>query len=691
MSANSKIENLKLLMERPTEPVFVPKGNRKASFEVPDNYLTNRYKPLGVSLTSRFGDEANEKITVRKIKLPNTARLEGLGRREPFSLFIPEHRELAALCIDIMMGMKDLDDLTSLCCYIRDRINPFLFNYAISVAMLHRPDTQGTDLPNFASTFPEKYLDGAVFARAREEVTIVQDGAREAIELPRDYTASDLEPENRLSYFREDLGINLHHWHWHLVYPFEGRRDIVAKDRRGELFYYMHQQIIARYNAERLCNKLARVERFVDLKQPIKEAYFPKLDSLVASRAWPARSANTTLQNLNRPANRLKQDVDDLKRWSDRIHEAINSGFVRLENGSQMELTEVDGVDQGIDMLGNMIEASPVLSPNIPYYGNMHNMGHLFIAYSHDPDHRYLENFGVMGDSATAMRDPIFYRWHAFIDDIFQKYKSTIPRYTVQQLEYQPVTISGVSTETSGGPSNVLQTFWQQSDVDLSRGMDFAPRGTVNARFTHLQHSDFSVRIQANNSSGQQVRGTCRIFLAPTNDERGVPIPFTDHRKMFIELDRFIVTLDPGSNEIIRQSTESSVTIPFERTFRNLDLNRPVGGEELAQFNFCGCGWPQHMLIPKGSPEGFPCTLFVMISNIANDLVDQDISGTCNDSSSYCGIKDRLYPDRRSMGYPFDREPRNGVNTLREFLTPNMATQNVQIRFTDRTVVRGAR
>lgn len=79
--------------------------------------------------------------------------------------------------------------------------------------------------------------------------------------------------------------------------------------------------------------------------------------------------------------------------------------------------------------------------------------------------------------------------------------------------------------------------------------------------------------------------------------------------------------MDPGRNEIIRQSTESSVTIPFERTFRNLDLNRPVGGDELAQFNFCGCGWPQHMLIPKGSPEGFACTLFVMISNIANDLV----------------------------------------------------------------------
>jgi hypothetical protein len=32
--------------------------------------------------------------------------------------------------------------------------------------------------------------------------------------------------------------------HWHLVYPFEASdRRIVDKDRRGELFYYMHQQV----------------------------------------------------------------------------------------------------------------------------------------------------------------------------------------------------------------------------------------------------------------------------------------------------------------------------------------------------------------------------------------------------------------------------------------------------------------
>lgn len=67
------------------------------------------------------------------------------------------------------------------------------------------------------------------------------------IELPKDFTASDLEEEHRLYYFREDIGVNLHHWHWHLVYPTGGPMEVINKDRRGELFYYMHRQVIARY------------------------------------------------------------------------------------------------------------------------------------------------------------------------------------------------------------------------------------------------------------------------------------------------------------------------------------------------------------------------------------------------------------------------------------------------------------
>lgn len=90
----------------------------------------------------------------------------------------------------------------------------------------------------------------------------------------------------------------------------------------------------------------------------------------------------------------------------------------------------------GIDILGNMIEASS-LSPNRNFYGDLHNMGHVFLSYIHDPDARHLESFAVIGDSATAMRDPVFYRWHAFIDSIFQEFKNTLPPYTLPQVTSQ--------------------------------------------------------------------------------------------------------------------------------------------------------------------------------------------------------------------------------------------------------------
>lgn len=77
-----------------------------------------------------------------------------------------------------------------------------------------------------------------------------------------------------------------------------------------------------------------------------------------------------------------------------------------------------------------------------------------------------------------------------------------------------------------------------------------------------------------------------------------------------------------GRNEIVRRSADSSVTIPHDVTFRNLDNNRPAAGSQSeTEFNFCGCGWPQHMLIPKGTSEGYPCQLFVMITNGFDDQV----------------------------------------------------------------------
>lgn len=319
--------NLLLLFDRPTEPIFMEKG-KGAVFDVPDKFLTERYRPISNEVQSRFGEKAEQRIPVRDISIPDLRLPMSLARDAQFSLFIPAHRRIAGRLIDIFMGVRSIDDLQSVAVFARDRVNPYLFNYALSVALLHRPDTKGLDLPSFAQNFPDKFVDSRVFRQVREEATVVPDGSRMPIIIPRDYTASDLEPEHRLWYFREDLGINLHHWHWHLVYPNEaGDRAIVNKDRRGELFYYMHQQVVARYNLERFSNNLARVVRFNNLREPIAEGYFPKMDSLVSSRPWPPRFENTKLSDLKRELDQINLDVSDMERWSDRIFEAISQGF----------------------------------------------------------------------------------------------------------------------------------------------------------------------------------------------------------------------------------------------------------------------------------------------------------------------------------------------------------------------------
>lgn len=74
---------------------------------------------------------------------------------------------------------------------------------------------------------------------------------------------------------------------------------------------------------------MQRVERYLNWDIPITEAYFPKLDSLVASRSWPARVSNQTLRDVKREADGVIIDVDDLKRWRDRIYDSIHSGIVR--------------------------------------------------------------------------------------------------------------------------------------------------------------------------------------------------------------------------------------------------------------------------------------------------------------------------------------------------------------------------
>lgn len=67
--------------------------------------------------------------------------LAGLNRSDFFSRFFPLHRQIAAQLIDYFISIPSIDDFLKICAFGRDNINPNLFNYCFSAAILNRKDT----------------------------------------------------------------------------------------------------------------------------------------------------------------------------------------------------------------------------------------------------------------------------------------------------------------------------------------------------------------------------------------------------------------------------------------------------------------------------------------------------------------------------------------------------------------------
>ena len=80
-----------------------------------------------------------------------------------------------------------------------------------------------------------------------------------------------------IDWFREDPLSNEHHEHWHWVYPRRPQNGVPVRERHGELFYYMHEQMLARYDVERVAAGLSRVAPFQDYDEQIGEGYDPGL------------------------------------------------------------------------------------------------------------------------------------------------------------------------------------------------------------------------------------------------------------------------------------------------------------------------------------------------------------------------------------------------------------------------------
>jgi len=438
----------------------------------------------------------------------------------------------------------------------------------------------------------------------------------------------------------------------------------------------MHQQLLARYDTERIALDLPPVVPFDDYGAMIPEGY--QVEQIIARR-YRGRAADRRIADLRfNLGSGGTLDITDLEANRERFRQAARTGQFLMNGGAPVALTPDV---QGANLLGSTLEAnigSAVLQGEEAEYGGLHNVGHgFFSALSRPPG-------GVMGDPAAAVRDPVFYRWHRHIDDLFVEWQNGLPD-NVLDTGAPPVVIrkdaDGQSTDIGlallrdlapgvddgtrwGGATFGAERFgganWATpladfvgNDGKLTRTLETSigayllrfPNGDEFTIF-HLDHAEFAYFFRLENISNEEQRVTVRVFLAAA--ERA------DDRRWWIEMDKFLQVLAPKEKAVVyRPARLSSVVRKPAR--RPTD---PQAGPQDPNDDYCNCGWPYHMLLPRGKEgdAGMPFRLFVMLTNAVDDLAG--VERTCG-LVSFCGSKDKKYPDNQMMGYPFDRPFRN--------------------------------
>ncbi|MDB5200368.1 MAG: Hemocyanin, copper containing domain [Chitinophagaceae bacterium] len=551
--------------------------------------------------------------------------------------------------------------------------NPDLLYYAFNVFLTHYNGSVNISVPSLTVREPEIVVPSNVPGRINLSVAV---GSVE---------------ETKLDWFRESPSMNEHHEHWHYVY--NGDR---VYDRQGEMFFYMHQQMLARYDTERLTDGVERVKPYNDFAKPIRVGYAAGPDERLAGFVDNDRDKNARLPN-----NFARQQQS----WIREINADIDN--------KQYDPQGVRMVDEtnAANSLGSTIEPNENPAARSKNYNGYHGSGHGMIASL---------NRGVMRTTITAIRDVVFWEWHKGIDNISFKWQERLLPYVFSTDRLPVLLRKAVDAKAKPYSSDIIlcslpgnitsdagnQVFggvhWQ---VDFAKGkFEYTDAGgnkksieTTDTLSTHmhdavikykspdngtpkeytyryLHHDPFCYFIRAENSSLQVKKVTVRIFICAEEH--------VEDRRMWIEMDKFLYELQPQSKTVIfRKDSESSVIrkpavidpeshlTSFDPT--NIQMNNRA----------CDCGWPYHMLLPKGkkSANGMEFKLMVMLTDADIDMIEKEED--CG-AFSFCAARSTEYPDRRPLGYPFNRRfDGNGsaiLNTIRS--KDNMACRTIFIK-----------
>lgn len=550
---------------------------------------------------------------------------------------------------------------------IKKGVNPDVIRHALGIYLTHSADAQRRKI-----TVPP-LKDHAMIVNKNATSTI---GQKLTIEAGEVVTPDTMQGPAILSYWREDYDYNDHHVHWHMVFPGTGMvvngKNVKVIDRQGELFLYMHSQMVARYETEGICWGLPIVRPWNQYDDILEAGYtpVPALNQFYGS--YPTFSSWWATKNPNIPETKDQpMPRATLEKWRDNIYQAIRDGFfyTKKPDGSQgkVELNP----ENCHNLVGTVIEAESAalqilddgstLDAGDPgtMYGNLHNFGH--DKFAEMGYHNYLTKdnpYSLMISNFGSPRDAAFWPWHKHIQYFGRLSAARFPQDVTKYRAEVRLASLVLQPQHLNQPGDNKQT-----GITTKLGPPAVNLMESKAKLDHEPYQ-WSVQIASTQSpaptSDKPQVITLRFFIAARK-------LMSDYQN-WIEMDKVSVTLtSSASKSVTRLDTDSTVSRKMGN-YSELDAQWAS--------SWCRCGWPQNMMLPVGTPQGMDFLAFCMATNDVVDNVDVKTPAL-----SYCGSmqNDRKYPDPRGMGYPFNREWTQLVAAPRSSSTPGGKEQPSKI------------
>jgi len=590
-------------------------------------------------------------ITVHKDRL--------LPMNEIFTIYNEDHRRQTISLCNVFYNAKDFETFYKSLIWARFHVNEGMFIYALTVAVFHRADTRGIELPAPYEIYPFYFFNAETIQAAQNykmqgflRVKKVEDV--HTITIQTNYTDffDYSTMEKKLSYFTEDIGLNTFYYYLHVDFPFwmDGESFNMTRKRRGEQFLFNHQQLLARYYLERLSNDMGTISEF-SFNKPINTGYNSRLRYYNGAFF----SSRDNDHNINTDSKRrFVEEYDDKER---RIRDAIARGNIILEGPSRVDLTK----SESIEYLGNLM-AGNTDSVNPRFYGNLISMAKMLLGGSvmdrHTSKKYYNLAPSVLEHYETTLRDPVFWQLYKRIISFYWQFKDTLPYYTKSEIMFDGIKILGVEM-------GQLVTFYDKFDSDITNavGVELVDKKTVTiektselfkygkvshyngddfvikARQSRLNHMPFTFNLHVH--SDHDVKSVVRIFLGPKYDQFGHVYDINENRENWVLLDMFKYDLVVGDNIITRDSHEytwyvKDTTSYFDLYKTTMLVNEGKSKWPLTDHTEPRFGMPNRLMLPKGKKGGMPFQFFFIVT-------------------PYMPSTSAYYVDALPFGYPFDR------------------------------------